>query len=267
MLKETIFFLVLLISTSLFSQQSQFDKYQYIIVPHKFDFVNSTDQFQTSSLTKFLLRKKGFKVFLSNEKLPEDLQNNSCIGLRAIVKDESSMFITKSKLVIQDCYNKVLYTSKIGKSKEKIYQKGYREAIRKAFDSMTDFEYTYKPSLLLKKKENQEVISSNTSSNEAAVQAKKIVQVVEISEINKEGEKEENLVSNSLEVLYAQQKNNGFQLVNTKPEVVFVILKTNLKDVFVIKDVNGIFYKVGENWVSEYYENNQFIRKEFQVNF
>ena len=121
--------------------------------------------------------------------------------------------------------------------------------------------------MLLKKKENQEVISSNTSSNEAAVQAKKIVQVVEISEINKEGEKEENLVSNSLEVLYAQQKNNGFQLVNTKPEVVFVILKTNLKDVFVIKDVNGIFYKVGENWVSEYYENNQFIRKEFQVNF
>ena len=103
MLKETIFFLVLLISTSLFSQQSQFDKYQYIIVPHKFDFVNSTDQFQTSSLTKFLLRKKGFKVFLSNEKLPEDLRNNSCIGLRAIVKDESSMFITKSKLVIQDC--------------------------------------------------------------------------------------------------------------------------------------------------------------------
>lgn len=132
---------------------------------------------------------------------------------------------------------------------------------------MTDFEYTYKPSLLLKKKENQEVISSNTSSNEAAVQAKKIVQVVEISEINKEGEKEENLVSNSLEVLYAQQKNNGFQLVNTKPEVVFVILKTNLKDVFVIKDGNGIFYKVGENWVSEYYENNQFIRKEFHVNF
>jgi hypothetical protein len=81
MIKKIIFFLVLLISALGFSQEINFDKYQYIVVADKFDFVSEIDQYQTSSLTKFLLEKKGFKVFLNSDKLPKDLQVNRCIAL------------------------------------------------------------------------------------------------------------------------------------------------------------------------------------------
>ncbi|MFT4646641.1 MAG: hypothetical protein ACI8ZX_003072 [Planctomycetota bacterium] len=253
MIKKTTFFLVLLISTSIYSQQLNFDKYQYIIVPDKFDFVKTTNEYQTSSLTKFLLRKKGFKVFLGNEKLPQNLQDNRCLALQASVRDASSMFTVKTFIELKNCHGKVLYTSMVGKSKEKDYQQGYQEAIRNAFDSMTDFEYSYSPVSLVKVEEEQEVIVP--------------IPEVRIAEITKELKTPGNLVVGAVDVLYAQTLKNGFQLINTKPEVVFIILNSNLKDVFVIKDKNGVFYKVGELWVSEYYENSQLIQKEFQVKF
>ncbi|MGY8910777.1 MAG: hypothetical protein ACKVIG_13095, partial [Flavobacteriales bacterium] len=67
MIKKTIFLLMLLVSNSLLSQQTNLNKYQYIIVADQFDFLKEVDQYQTSSLTKFLLEKKGFEVFLSNQ--------------------------------------------------------------------------------------------------------------------------------------------------------------------------------------------------------
>ena len=253
MIKKTIFFLILLVSASIYSQQPNFDKYQYIIVSDKFDFVKTTNEYQTSSLTKFLFRKKGFKVFLGNEKLPKDLQDNRCIALQASVKDASSMFTVKTFIELKDCHGKILYTSKVGNSKEKEYQKGYREAIRNAFDTMTDFEYSYSPASLVKTDEKEEIIIP--------------IAGVVLPNITAELKTAGNAVAGLVGVLYAQAVKNGFQLINTKPEVVFIILNTNLKDVFVIKDKNGVFYKVDENWVSEYYENNQLIQKEFQVKF
>ena len=68
-------------------------------------------------------------------------------------------------------------------------------------------------------------------------------------------------------ILYAQAIENGFQLVNTKPEVVFVILNTNAKDVFILQGKNGNFYKNGDYWVAEYYEGTKLEKKEFKVKF
>jgi len=234
MIKKPLFFLFLLLSSSVFSQQTNFDKYQYIIVSDKFDFVTETDQYQTSSLTKFLLQKKGFKVFLSSEDFPENLQNNRCLVLIATVIEEFSMVTIKNSIVIKDCYGKTVYTSQVGKSKEKDYKKGYQEAIRDAYESMTDFNYSYNPSLVDVK--------------------------IEILQ-------DKNIVFPTVDVLHAQTKNNGFQLVNIKLKVLFFIINTNVKDVFIIKDKNGILYKVGDNWVAEFYDNNELITKEYQIKF
>jgi hypothetical protein len=264
MIIKSAFFLVFLISTSLFSQQINFNKYQYIIVPDKFDFVNKTDQYQTSSVTKFLLKKKGFKVFLSNEQLPEVLSNNKCLALFASVIDNSNMFTIKNSITIKDCYGKTLLTSAVGKSKEKVYDKGYQEAIRNAFESMSNFKYSYNPSVETFKKEE---VTVNEISKKEIIPVVKEKKVDLIPDVKTELNKEKTVVFKSVEFLYSQPKNNGFQLVNTKPEVVFVILKTNVKDFFIIKDKNGIIYKVGENWVAEYYENNQLITIQYQIKF
>ena len=264
MIKKTLFFLVLLISTSGFSQEINFDKYQYIVVADKFDFVSETDQYQTSSLTKFLLEKKGFKVFLNSDKLPEDLQINRCIALFVSIKDDSSMFTIKNTIEIKDCYGEILFSSQEGKSKDKDYKKGYQEAIRNAYETMTGFNYSYNPALVdVKKNKKDELLIADIDST-TSTKSQKVVMTpdVEIETI-----KEKIIVSKTVDVLYAQIKNNGFQLVNTAPELVFLILKTNVKNVFIIQDKNGILYKLGENWVAEFYEKNQLVTKEYQIKF
>ena len=55
--------------------------------------------------------------------------------------------------------------------------------------------------------------------------------------------------------------------MNSAPEVVFLILKTNVKNVFIIHDKNGILYKLGEKWVAEFYEKNQLVTREYQIKF
>ena len=115
MIKKAVYFLTLLMSISIYSQKNSSHKYQYILVPVKFDFFKDTDKYQTSSLTKFLFKKKGFKVFLSNEKLPTALNDDRCLALSASVVDESSMLTIRTSIEIKDCFGKVLYKSKKGK--------------------------------------------------------------------------------------------------------------------------------------------------------
>lgn len=257
MIKKISFILSLLISVSIFSQNVNLDKYKYVVVADKFDYLKKVDQYQTSSLTKFLLKKKGFTVFLSNETLPQEIASNRCVALFAAVKDKSSMLTTKSVIELKDCFGKTLYSSEIGRSKYKDYKKAYQDAIRSAFESMEDLEYSYNPNLVTEKKIETKVV----------IPVKTAPKVIITPEVNVDANKVKNKVSETLSVLYAQPKNNGFQLVNLKPEVVFVILKTNVKDVFIIKDKNGSLSKNGEHWIAEFYENGKLVKKEYQIKF
>ena len=270
MIKNITCTFFLLISISLYSQVEKLNNYKYIIVPDKFHFVKSKDGYSTSSLTKFLLKKKGFEVYLSNDTFPEELNSNRCLSLEASVVDNSGMFKTKNQIVFKDCYKKEIFKTEVGVSKEKEYRKAYHEAIRDAYNSMSKFSYTYKPSKV-------NVISNNGVKNDNFTTATPTIKVVEkpiiisrpivTPNVNKTKIKKEVVVSSSLDILYAQPKINGFQLVNMKPEVVFIVLKTNVEDVFIIKGKNGILYKNGDNWFSEFYENNQLVRKEYQIKF
>ncbi|WP_435255330.1 hypothetical protein [Tenacibaculum sp. A30] len=247
---KRILLIALFISTASFAQKS-INNYKYIIVPSKFDFVKEKDKYQTSSLTKFLFNKYGFTAFLDDENLPDEIANNRCLALTGTVKDESGMFTTKSVIELTDCYNKVVFTSKEGRSKEKEYKKAYQEAIRDAFKSIEALKYKYIPL--------QEDVVTKTKE----VPAVAVVPTVVESKVAEVVEKP----ANAKEQLFAQPIPNGFQLVNMKPEVVFQVLKTNVKDVFVIKDKNGILYKNGNSWFAEYYTNDGKVIEEYQVKF
>lgn len=246
---KKIVYVLLLITTASFAQKSV-NTYKYVIVPTKFDFVKSKDKYQTSSLTKFLFNKYGFTALLEDEKLPEEVVNNRCLALTGTVRDESGLFTTKSIVELKDCNNKVVFTSKEGKSKEKDYKKAYHEAIRNAFKSVQTLKYKYTPSKEVAVVKEEEVAP--------------VVSAVKVVKNKTEKANEENTTKN---VLYAQSINNGFQLVNTKPEVVFQVLKTSVKNVFVIKDKNGILYKNGDSWFAEYYDNNMKVIEKYQIKF
>lgn len=225
-------------SISVFTQKS-INEYKYIIVPNQFEFVKEIDQYRTSSLTKFLFNKYGFTAFLSDESLPEDLLENRCLALTADVKNNSNMFTTKNVIELKDCGNRVIYTSVEGKSKVKEYKKAYHEAIREAFKSIKKLNYKYSPSRGFKEVQSEVV---------KKVVKKKVVKI------------------NDNE-LFAQPKEDGYQLVNTKPEIVFELSNTYLKDVFIIKNKNGILYKSVDVWIAEYYKNNTKVVEEYNVKF
>ena len=241
---------------SINAQIEKLNDYKYVIIPEKFDFVNESDKYQTSSLTKFLLKKNNFNVFLSDENLPKDLTQNRCLAITANVVDKSGMFNTKNAIEFTDCNGSLIYNSQLGTSKHKEYKKAYHQAIRKAHSDMIDFKYSYK------KKEAspiQKVIKTPVNEKKVPVI---ITNTKKNTVVNKTQEKKV-----SKEILYAQSKANGFQLINTKPEVVFILLNTDVKDVYIIKGKNGILYKNSNSWIAEFYENNQFIKKEYLVKF
>ena len=66
-------------------------------------------------------------------------------------------------------------------------------------------------------------------------------------------------------VLYAQEITNGYQLVDSTPKVVYVALKTSMKDVYMIKGSNGTISKKNGVWVAEYYEGDTLIQKELNI--
>ena len=251
MYRFTFTLLFLFSSLFLVGQELKLDNYKYIIVADKFHFVKEVDGFQTSSLTKFLLEKKGFQVFLSNENFPDELTKDKCNNaLFADVKDESDFLTTKSIIVLNDCKGKNIYTSKVGKSKLKEYKKAYQASIRSAFDSMTDFIYSNKPSEKSLITPEITIIDKIVVTPDPVSQKKEVVKEILPSEN-----------------LYAQPIPNGFQLVNTTPEVVYVLLKTGVKDIFLLKDKTGIVYKSVEKWFVEFYQNEMLVTKELKVKF
>ncbi|WCC41630.1 hypothetical protein PJJ26_09100 [Tenacibaculum finnmarkense] len=234
-----IIILLLLISTSIQAQKNV-NNYKYIMVPNKFDFLKTVDQYQTSSLTKFLFKKHGFTVFLADEVLPDDLAENRCLALTAVFTDASSLFTTKNSITLKDCGNKDVFSSKEGRSKIKNYKKSYHEAIRNAFKSIKALKYKYTPN------STQNIIQN--IDNQSELLANKTVESTVIN-------------------LYAQPTKNGFQLVDTTQEIIFKILKTSVKDVFAIKDKNGIIYKNNDIWIAEYYKKGIKKTEKYQVKF
>ncbi|TMM29496.1 hypothetical protein FDT66_10250 [Polaribacter aestuariivivens] len=258
-MKKNILFLMAVFFVSFYSnsQQKEINNYKYIIVSDKFDFVKEKDQYQTSSLTKFLLKKNGFEVLLESEEYPEDLKSDRCAALFATVIDESTMFKSRLAIQLKDCFNKVVYTSGFGESREKEYKKSYQLAIRNAHKNMSEMVYTPLP-------KNEKVIQKDVKVHTPQVVTKVIDTDVSQEILKKNDTGVKKIPSN---ILYAQVNENGYQLVNTKPEVLFLLLDTNVKDVFIIKDKNGILYKKNTVWIAEYYTNEKLIVEEYQVKF
>ena len=244
-------------------QEKEIQNYEFIIVPERFSFLKQNDQHQTSSLTKFLLKKNGFTVLLDSEVYPTALKNDLCNALTAVLVDKSSLFKTKLIIEFKNCYNKVLYTTEVGSSKEKEYKKSYQEAIRRAHASMRGIRFKSlenEPHIIAKKEEvnlaprviKKVAKASTVSTNSASL--------VETRVENMPSVKQEN-------TLYAQPRENGYQLINAAPAVVYILLNTSVKDIFILKNKNGLFYKKEGSWVAEFYENNTLTTKVHQVKF
>ncbi len=124
--------------------QAQLNEYKYIVVPKRFDGFKKDNQHHTSTLIKHLFVQKGFEAVYEGS-LPEDLNKNRCLGLFVGLDDSSSLFSTKTSLVLKDCSNKEIFVTQQGTSKKKEYKEAYKEALTEALDSFDGINYGYVP--------------------------------------------------------------------------------------------------------------------------
>lgn len=132
---KTIFYLGLILLSFKAYAQSVSD-YEYIIIPERFDFQEHKHQFQLNSLLRVLFQKEGYNVLMNTESKPKKLAKNPCLALNTQVEKLSSMLSSKFQIKLFDCYNKVIFRTKIGESRSKKHKDGYKEGIREAFESI-----------------------------------------------------------------------------------------------------------------------------------
>ena len=280
------------IITTVFSQ-SNLNSYKYVIVPNKFDFLKNKDQYQLNSLTQFLFNKYGLEALMEGEAYPEDLAKNRCLAVRSDVINESSMFKTKLGVELKDCSDQLVYTSELGESREKDYAKAYMQALRAAFKSIEALNYNYEPEenitalqtqstevksevaeeiqklkeeiQSLKKEKEPEIVTNKPE----IIKPKSNVEVVAVIPSIKEETitRESGIKEVSSNVLYAQEIENGFQLVDSSPKVVYRIKQTKLDKVFLVENKSAIIYKKGNDWVIEYYSNNVLKQETLNIKF
>ncbi len=133
---------VFLFGSYLGKAQTNLNDYKYIVVPKKFEDFNKENQYQTSTLIKHLFSKKGFTA-VWEDKLPEDLAMNRCQALFVALRDKSSMFKTKTTIVLNDCNKQEIFATSEGNSKQKDYKLSYTEAITEAMKSFDGLQYKY----------------------------------------------------------------------------------------------------------------------------
>ncbi|MEC8324053.1 MAG: hypothetical protein VXZ57_05230 [Bacteroidota bacterium] len=130
-------------SQTLLIAQTNLDQYKYVSVPNRFDFMKSSDQFQISSLAKFLLTKNKFTVLENLEKYPADLAANQCLLLNLNVEQIKGFLKTKLEVQFLNCKNQVVFKSDIGISREKDFKTAYHQALRAAFSSVSEANYKF----------------------------------------------------------------------------------------------------------------------------
>ena len=239
--------LFLFISFSCFSQD--LNQYKYVVVPYQFNFLKEHDQYRVNTLVRHLFKKEGFKVLYDSEDFPKDLGEDRCMAIYVGIDNSSSIFTTKMALVLRDCSNKVIMQTEYGRSKIKAYEKAYNQALRRAFEDIKAKNYSYKPKEkkatvppppppVVVKETPKEVVETKE------VVTKEVVEVVEVeaTEVTEVKETAKN-------ILYAQPIENGYQLVDSSPKVVMVLLKSGVPNVYLVKGKDATVYKENGKWI------------------
>jgi hypothetical protein len=245
-------FLLIALFISVIGFSQSVNDYKAVIIPLKYDFMKSENQYRLATLTKSNLQKAGFQAFYANEELPAGL-GERCELLYIDAKKESGFLVTKLFLEFKDCYGRVVYTSEIGKSKEKDYDAAYKESLDLAFKSVNELHYKYSGKSVGNAKAATAVSAAPVAAtivNTAVTPAPS----VDISDPN---------------LLYAQPTENGYQLIDKTPKVVMKLLKTSRPDSYIaIKDgIQGSLNAKDNQWFFEYYQNDKLVSEKVSVKF
>jgi hypothetical protein len=251
----TIFALLLLTATAY--SQNTINNYKYVLVPERFDFFKTDNQYGLNTLTKLLLDEKGFTAFVGNEEMPPEVVANKCSALKAEVVQKKGLFVTNLTLLLKDCQGNVVFKSKEGKSREKEFQAAYDLALRDAFTSFNDVPYKYDSTAIAQTQPQQPAMAPAVATAPSApVTAPAQAPTA-------------SAITETTGTLYAQPTPNGYQLIDTTPQKVLTLFKTSMPDYFIAESggANGIAFKKDGEWFFEYYKDNKLTSQKLQIKF
>lgn len=237
-------FLIFTLLVGFTSLGQNLNTYKYISVPEKFDFLKESNQYQMNQLTKFLFEKYGFNVFMENEIKPSDLSMSPCNVLKASILEDGGLFQTKLKVVLSNCANQEVFVSKEGISREKEYKKAFQEALRDAFLSFEEVNYSY---------DQNSVKSESVESN---MQVKNGIQIPEEEMLQKKEEVILTAIPQAVkeEILTAEKRVPANKEVNiyVSGDAEFYILNTEFGYQLFLKQIEEPFAKLIKTENSNY---------------
>ncbi|MBF4470205.1 hypothetical protein [Flavobacterium sp. HJJ] len=256
-MKSKFLYLLLLVSSFGFSQS--INDYTGVIIPLKYDFLKSENQYRLATLTKVNLKKAGFEAFYANENFPGGY-NDRCSLLNVDVIRDNGFLVTKLYVVFKDCSGKEIYKSEVGKSKEKEYDVAYAEALNMAFESVYALHYKYDGTPAVNNGyTGMAAVPQGVQAAPAGVTAAAAVAVsVPNSSTEPDGS-----------VLFAQPIKNGYQLVDSTPKVVLKAFKTTNPSIYMASkgDIQGTLVLKDNQWYFEYYEKDTLMSEKIKVKF
>lgn len=249
-------FLLLLLFVSSFGFSQSVNDYKGVIVPLKYDFMKSDNQYRMCTITKANLVKAGFQAFYANETVLNNYSDR-CNLLTADVLKDNGFLVTKLYVVLKDCNGKEIYKSEVGKSKEKDFDLAYAEALNMAFESVYALNYKYSGTEVAK---SEKAVASPVAPSAATVPV--VTAAVAVNVPSSSGEPDGT-------VLFAQPIKNGFQLVDNTPKVVMKVYKTTNPAVYLVLkgDLHGVAIQKEGQWFFEYYENDTLMSEKITVKF
>lgn len=227
---------MLLISAGSFAQS--INDYKYIIVPQRFDFQKTDNQYNINSLVKMMLEKYGFEVYFSNDDLPSEVAMNRCKALYAQADNDSGFMNTALIVSLKDCFGKVIFTSERGKSKAKDYKSAYHEALREVSRSFDVLGYRY----------------SGNDANTAKAQDNPIAVKTPVNNDN---------------LLTAKPVSNGYELIDKSGRTAIKMFRTSQPDYYSaqMEGVSGVVFKKDNDWFFEFYNNDELVSHKLNIKF
>lgn len=276
--------------------QKVLNEYKYIIIPKRLAEFKEENKYLTSTLLKHQFVKRGFTA-VYDDALPEDLNANRCFGLTALLQDNSFLFSTKAKIVLENCNGQEVFSSKEAINKIKEYKEAYKALIIDTMLSFDGLNYSYKENpasekpITLNFKNDVKSVGDNTKKTAGItdISSKNTNTVVEqTSSLENQSYKSMEPVTSDIkqaiprssietkssvtmgeEVLYAQVIQNGYQLIDRGPKVIMKLLNSSTENVFIgqADGKSGMVFQKDGIWIFEYYAGSELVQEKLTIKF
>jgi len=239
MMKNFSILALIFLSITSFAQQNK-----TIIISNKYEFQKEKNTYNINNMLKAILVSNNYQVFFEDEILPTEIAQNRCNALTGVLLDISNLFVTKLKFQILDCNNNLLFETEEVRTKEKDLQNAYIETIKLLSPELKKYDAT-------------------------TIQEKEVVSTLELVDTPKISEfktylncKLKQTFGNPQAEVTDSNDNILLSLQKTKNPSVFIAVSTNLISISK-ENITGIFTKIGNKGVFEYYLNYEYMVEEY----